>query len=379
MPINLLVNATALNSRGGLTVVKQFITEVEDYLRKTDEFALTIMVSVKDFMHHNHRNLNIIYNDSPKKGFVQKYLFEKKEIPKIIKNHNINCYFSLANTFLFKSDLPQYVLIHNPLPFDRLKWSEIDIPSYLKYKVMLNLIYKTRLSKKVNGIIVQTQWMKNAIVSKYDYKGHVQVIRPSVSSNSATERLVPLNLHLNDDDNGYLKFIYPTSVDKYKNTRRLIQAVERYNQVSAQKVILFLTLEGQSTELVKYIGKIPYESMYWVYRQMDALIFPSLTETLGLPLQEALDNDLHVLAADLPYAREVCGLHADYFNPRSVEDIADGIGKYVRKKNKIKRPSRKYGDMNHSYIDFLDFIKECELGKGEGSPHRRSVASQGTF
>lgn len=364
MCINLMINATALNSRGGLTVTKKFIEEINEYLKGTDQFQITIIVSVNEFVKYSNKKLNIIFNDLPKKGPIQKYRFEKRELPRIIKEAEASCYLSFANTFLTNCDIPQYVLIHQPLPFSNLRFNEINISTYIKYNFILNLFYKYKLSNKVNGIIVQTQWMKEAIQVKYNYRGNIRVIRPLMSSIDVNERLKPLfslNINKSEKLNPSFNFLYPTSNDKYKNTNRLVEAINKYNTNAKTKATLYLTIEGENSEFVKYIGKVPYESMYWLYKQMDALMFPSLTETLGLPLQEALDNKIDILAADLPYAREVCGNHADYFDPRSVESIIKTISNYSRSQKRTFKIDNKLE--YDSYLDFLNFIMECEQEK----------------
>ena len=49
---------------------------------------------------------------------------------------------------------------------------------------------------------------------------------------------------------------------------------------------------------------------------------PSLVETVGLPLLEAMSLNVPVLAADRPYAHDICEDAAVYFDPLSVEDFA---------------------------------------------------------
>ena len=52
-------------------------------------------------------------------------------------------------------------------------------------------------------------------------------------------------------------------------------------------------------------GVIPFEYVCAMYRQCDALVFPSYIETFGLPLLEAALVGMPIIAADLPYAHEV--------------------------------------------------------------------------
>jgi glycosyltransferase involved in cell wall biosynthesis len=57
------------------------------------------------------------------------------------------------------------------------------------------------------------------------------------------------------------------------------------------------------------------------YEAADACLFPSLCESFGHPLVEAMALGKPLIAADRPYARELCGEHALYVDPRRPEDL----------------------------------------------------------
>ena len=57
--------------------------------------------------------------------------------------------------------------------------------------------------------------------------------------------------------------------------------------------------------MIKLIGKISYEKVLEYYKSSDLLVFPSYLETLGLPLLEAQQFNLKILAVNLPYSKEV--------------------------------------------------------------------------
>ena len=57
--------------------------------------------------------------------------------------------------------------------------------------------------------------------------------------------------------------------------------------------------------VVDCIGSIPYEELLTYYKRCNGLLFPSKLESFGLPLVEAAIFGVPVIAADLPYAREV--------------------------------------------------------------------------
>jgi glycosyltransferase involved in cell wall biosynthesis len=58
-----------------------------------------------------------------------------------------------------------------------------------------------------------------------------------------------------------------------------------------------------------------------LYHDVDACLFPSVCESFGHPLVEALALRKPLVCADRPYAREICGEHALYIDPDRPEDL----------------------------------------------------------
>ncbi|HYE72551.1 MAG TPA: glycosyltransferase, partial [Blastocatellia bacterium] len=62
-----------------------------------------------------------------------------------------------------------------------------------------------------------------------------------------------------------------------------------------------------------------------IYRSSDIFVFPSYTESFGLPLVEAMASGLPIVASDVPVNRELCGDAAIYFSVFDAEDCARAI------------------------------------------------------
>lgn len=71
------------------------------------------------------------------------------------------------------------------------------------------------------------------------------------------------------------------------------------------------------------LGHTDGEDLVRLYHQLDACIFPSICESFGHPLVEALALGKPIICADRPYAREICGQHALYVDPDRPEDLVD--------------------------------------------------------
>jgi glycosyltransferase involved in cell wall biosynthesis len=77
-------------------------------------------------------------------------------------------------------------------------------------------------------------------------------------------------------------------------------------------------LEGISDE---YLEK--------VYTASSSLIAASEGEGFGLPLIEAAQHKLPIIARDIPVFREVAGEHAFYFRGQKPADLADAVQRWL--------------------------------------------------
>ncbi len=60
----------------------------------------------------------------------------------------------------------------------------------------------------------------------------------------------------------------------------------------------------------------------FLYNNARALVFPSLAEGFGLPIMEAANHGLPVIASDIPVFRELGGEHISYFKTLDSSDLA---------------------------------------------------------
>jgi len=93
------------------------------------------------------------------------------------------------------------------------------------------------------------------------------------------------------------------------------------NHHKIDDVVLYRTLDTGSPTASRYIkeynlhkdivltGKLSYEEVIGYYKSASALAFPSKIETFGLPLIEAQQFGLPIIASDLELYREVIGAY----------------------------------------------------------------------
>jgi glycosyltransferase involved in cell wall biosynthesis len=134
----------------------------------------------------------------------------------------------------------------------------------------------------------------------------------------------------------YLLFV--GTIEPRKNLTRLLAAFETVhaNGLTDGLVIVgrrgwlcddfFAALERSSArDAVILSGYVPDEDLPAVYAGAQALVFPSLYEGFGLPVLEAMACGTPVLASRASSVPEVGGEAALYFDPTSVEEMADNV------------------------------------------------------
>jgi glycosyltransferase involved in cell wall biosynthesis len=132
----------------------------------------------------------------------------------------------------------------------------------------------------------------------------------------------------------------PAAIERQKN---LGVAIEALSLVSDPGLELWIagwdhTDPGHAVELrssaarlglenrVRFLGAVPYHEMLGYYRRAECLVLPSLMESFGHPLLEAMLAEVPIVAADIPAFREVAEGAALFFAPRESRQLARRIG-----------------------------------------------------
>lgn len=145
------------------------------------------------------------------------------------------------------------------------------------------------------------------------------------------------------DEEAQWDFLYVADGEAHKNHRRLVEAwVILANE--GFKPSLALTLSSRDALLLAWVqqqiemhglkisnlGQMPHDELISIYGQSKALIFPSLSESFGLPLIEARQTGLPIVASELDFVRDVCE-PVQSFDPNSATSIARAVRRFIGK------------------------------------------------
>ena len=295
---------------GALTILKDFFDYVVCSERRDLEWLFVVST---DKLINDKRcsNVRVLKFPSVKKNWLERLKFEIFIAPCILHKYNANVVFSLQNIAIINSNVPQVIYVHQSLPyvvhhFSIFKREERFLAVYANiFRILIGWSVR-----KAASVIVQTSWLKEAIVVQHRIPAtKILVIPPS------------LNIYISADvvQREFTEFFYPTTPYFYKNIYVLVEAVRLLKEDGlCPKVILTITgkenLYAQElyakikalglSEFFFFVGRINRDEVFRLYRRT-TLLFPSKLESYGLPLLEARTVETYIIASDTPFAREI--------------------------------------------------------------------------
>lgn len=255
--------------------------------------------------------------------------------------------FLHANSFIF---------FQNALLLSGLNASELLSSNCLRF---IKKIYLRLFVGNVNSFIVQTPSMKN-LLSKFSGNKNIFIL-PFLPPTTIKPR--PTNLLGNSFK---FDFIYPATGYMHKNHQNLIQALKILSMEGFSPTVVLTLDAAKFPQLCSQIetakqesglrifnyGFIAREDLILLMLQTQALIFPSLCESLGLPLYEANSIGMPIIASELDYVRDACD-PVETFDPNSSLSIARAIKRFLLKENVKSENIELMGP-----LDFLEVLSD---------------------
>ena len=184
---------------------------------------------------------------------------------------------------------------------------------------------------RVNRFYVQTPSVKQLLVEKGEISPDKIIVFPFNTQNKVS------NSERQGDRDG---FVYVADGISHKNHFNLIEAwslLSRQGYYPELKLTLGecdallwsklkLIINEQGLNVVN-VGHLSFSEIETLYKSSEALIFPSLKESFGLPLIEAGSYGLPVIAPELDYVRDVCR-PVETFNPLSARSIEQAVRRF---------------------------------------------------
>jgi glycosyltransferase involved in cell wall biosynthesis len=205
-----------------------------------------------------------------------------------------------------------------------------------KLRVALERVWLKSRCKNIDTIVIQTPSMQRCVHEKLCRDS---VIMPFLDTINITRHSA---LGLTPDKLAVYDFLYVASGEPHKNHKNLVEA---WALLAAEGIhpALCLTLSRENcSELVEWIdtkvqkfnlkivnvGVVDKIGVDELYKQSKSLIYPSTLESFGLPLVEARNAGLAIVASELDYVRDVLDPE-ETFDPSSPRSIARAVKRFL--------------------------------------------------
>lgn len=193
-------------------------------------------------------------------------------------------------------------------------------------------------AEKVDEFVVQTETVARMLSQVTDKPLFMGTLLEQSMLGEAQRRFVSTDFTVLPK-----RFVYVADDSPHKNHFLLLKAWDLlYQKFPKLDIELYLTLPEYEGTLwrqiaqrfnlerlsVKNEGTVSRSRVFELYRMCDALVFPSLHESLGLPLLEAAHLGIDVIAPERDYVRDIV-IPSETFDPQSYISIARALARYL--------------------------------------------------
>lgn len=265
--------------------------------------------------------------------------WEQVLLPRAARAHGVDLLHCTSNTAPLRLDIPLIVTLHDIIYLEQLNftqgtWYQIFGNFYRRWNV-------PQVVKRARQIITVSEYERQRILQHFNLPpATVATVYNGVGENffpihdKAQRAAIRAKYKLPDD---YI--FYLGNTDPKKNLEGVLRALShlRQNQLlNFQLLMLDIDrgfLENMASRIgdpeilqhISFSGYVPNHDLPAIYSMARLFLYPSLRESFGIPILEAMACGVPVITSNNSSMPEVAGDAALLVNPRQPEDIARAI------------------------------------------------------
>jgi len=301
---------------------------------------------------------------------VERMAWVNQGFPEKVKALKADVVFCFANIGARQPSTPQVVFCQFPGAFYKDFVPFWKIHARLRLAYMKQQIHRGFIASR--AVVVQTKDMRDRIIHDFRLKPEEKIhIIPSGCRTPAKNPIIREKIKQQIQGTSHPRLIFISFPWKHKNFINLILALPEIIRHFPQASLLLTLDENEKSEyfaneIVKIraaaqqagveknivmLGVLPGDEVDYALAQSDMLVFPSMAESFGLGIVEAMAAHIPVAIADLPYARDVAGDAACYFDPKNPAAIAASVVALLQDKEKMEE-LREMGELQRQQYDY---------------------------
>ncbi len=256
------------------------------------------------------------------------YIWFEIAVGQALKRIDADVFFSPDGFLCLNSSVPSFITIHDV--------AHIHFPEFVPY--MMRKYYRyfmPKFVKKAQKIFTVSNYSKQDLLKTYKVKAEKILVFP----NGCREIFAPLEIKQikitrERIAGGDRYFVCIGSIHPRKNLAMTIRAFSKYRQLGyTGKLVIVGRMAWHTTAVKKAIedslyrndiiltGTVSDQELVNILGASDALVYTSLFEGFGIPILEAMQCGVPVIASNTSSMPEVGGNAALYVDPISLESI----------------------------------------------------------
>ena len=345
MKQTIVISAVNLRVGGTLTILRNCLRYLS-VLAESGGYRIVALIYQKELTYFP--NVEYIEMQWPKKTWLNRLWCEYVTMRKISKQlAPVFMWFSLHDTTPAVRAEKRVVYCHNSFPYYKWKKREwLFAPKIVLFSLLSNYIVRQNIHKN-SYIVVQQEWMKRAFIRSFGLQEDTLIVAPPPIPPVSPDWKVDDHTITRLSEQQTYSFLFASAPDSHKNFECICQAAHILNDhLGVKDFIVCITVKGDENKYarwlfrrwgkraknVKFIGYLDRKTLFAYYHQSNCLIFPSKSETWGLPISEFAAFGKPMLLADLPYAHETAGgcSKIAFFNPDDPQALAGQMKKLIQ-------------------------------------------------
>lgn len=274
--------------------------------------------------------------------------WEQFALPKAAKQYECDVLHCTSNTAPFKCDIPLVTTLHDIIYMESnlFKILTSSASSYQKFGNIYRKLIVPSVVKKSDKVITVSHFEKNRISEFFGMNGNNRL---DAIYNGVSEHFKPIN-NVTELDRVKVKYDLPEkyffflgNTDPKKNTKGTLKAFSDFLQQtkSDYKLVMLdydlpelekLLVEIGDPELINSIvltGYVVNTDLPSIYSQSAIFLYPSLRESFGIPMLEAMACGVPVITSNTSSMPEIAGDAAHIIDPFNSEEITQGMIKIL--------------------------------------------------
>ena len=322
--MKIIIIASDIHVGGGKVVLNDLLVAAMDL--KFIDFHVLID-SRFNSLPYNSQNISFIEISKIKRIF-----YVNKIISNIVEQEDVILNISGLPFFKkYKCSKVQYIMIRYFID----RYSTHGLPTFVRLRLALQKLAFSLFLSYADYIFVQNSVMKGLLNNLAYSSNNIEVIPyKNIDLISSSEQKIKESL------------IYVASEEAHKNHLNLIHAWVILAKENIYPTLI-LTIDDKSNlcnEILIHTKKynlniiiksrLERDELLSYYGKVNGLIYPSFFECFGIPILEALNYNLPIIASELDYVRDFVN-PAETFDPNSPKSIARAVKRFFGHEEKM--------------------------------------------